>query len=423
MLYAQVCVNTPLGRRIGPSLGADVQPGWRDRAFTYAVPESLAGRLQPGHLVWVQFRSRRLQAVVLSVTSQPPEFDTREIISLVWAQPVLTPAQLDLAHWISEYYLTPLIDALRMMLPVRITQRGRTVYVSAGDPHPDGLTGRQEALLRRLDEGEATWAEIKEELPKLTQAADLEPLLDMGLVTREVAFSSPPPRPKVERVVKLRAGASGADALRGLERRSPQADVLEWLAQQADPLPSQRELCAAVKCAPATLRALEAAGHVKLLPGEVLRRTVPEAALPAALAGLADEPALAAALAAAPVAPADATEWRARNSVTRKVLAALAKRDLIEIVTDEPAVMLLVPHPELPGLLRKMRFTDRHHRVLEALQAAGGEAKAARLYEDAGADLERLRGLEAAGLVELREEVVWRDPLAGIEFTPDSAPP
>ena len=158
MLYADVCVNTPLGRRAGAAADAGTE------TFTYAVPDRLAGRVQPGHLAWVPFRGRRLQGVVLSLNDAAPDFDTHEIISLVWAEPVLTPAQIALAHWVSGYYLAPLIEALRLMLPAGLSQRGRTVLVRTARPVPSGLTPRQTALLDRIARQEGDWAEVTEGL-------------------------------------------------------------------------------------------------------------------------------------------------------------------------------------------------------------------------------------------------------------------
>ena len=126
---------------MGTSLGADRAKDLDSRTFTYRVPEHLAGRVQPGHLVWVPFRSRRLQAVVLALAEHEPAFDTLDVEAFVWAQPVLTPLQIQFAHWISAYYLAPLIEALRLMLPARISQRGRTVFA------------RSRACARRPDTG------------------------------------------------------------------------------------------------------------------------------------------------------------------------------------------------------------------------------------------------------------------------------
>ena len=234
MLYADVCVNTPLGRRVGGG-GAD-DDGEFDplgQAFTYAVPDRLAGRLHPGHLAWVPFRGRRLQAVVLKLGDVPPDFDTHEIISLVWAQPLLTPAQIALAYWISDTYLAPLIESLRLMLPVGLSQRGRTVLVRTQEPAPPDLTATQAALLARIAQSEGEWAEVSEGLRGVTQKADLLPLLAKELVTQEVAFPSPPPRPKTDRQVRLLADAEAiARALPTLGRASKQADALAWLTNQ-----------------------------------------------------------------------------------------------------------------------------------------------------------------------------------------------
>ena len=55
MLYAEVCVNTPLGQRPLPQPAAEAEDVL-GRTFTYAVPDRLIDRLEPGHLAWVPFR-------------------------------------------------------------------------------------------------------------------------------------------------------------------------------------------------------------------------------------------------------------------------------------------------------------------------------------------------------------------------------
>ena len=51
-----------------------------------------------------------------------------------------------------------------------------------------------------------------------------------------------------------------------------------------------------------------------------------------------------------------------------------------------------------------------------------GAAWIGRVYAETGATIKTLRDLEAAGLVTLAEEMIWRDPLAGQTFTTDHAP-
>lgn len=364
MLYADVCVNTPLGAR-GPQPEAGDDPA--GKTFTYAVPERLVGRLQPGHLAWVPFRGRRLQAVVLRLSDAAPQFDTREIISLVWAEPLLNAAQLDLAAWISETYLAPLIESLRLMLPAGLTQRGRTVFVRTAKLAPSGLPPTQQALLARIAEGAGEWAEVSRGLRGVTQRDDLEPLLALGLVSREIAFPTPPPRPKTDRQVRLLADAEAiARALPTLGRASKQADVLAWLegarerGDAAGTGVGLDRVCAAVGCTPGPVKALAERGWVTITPG----------------AG------------------------RGRPAMVAPALAPEAMADAII----------------------ELRGAAKHRAVLEALLAHDGPAWIGWVYAETGATLDTLRDLEAAGLVTVAEEMVWRDPLAGYEFKLDRPP-
>ena len=226
MIYADVCVNTPLGRRTGAS------PDALTGTFTYAVPQHLVGRVEPGHLVWTPFRGRHLQAVVLRLSDAAPSFDTQEIISLVWAQPVLTSTQIVLAYWISDYYVAPLIESLLLMLPVGLSQRGHNVLARTAKPASSDLTPNQTALLARIAQKEGDWAAISEGLRGVTQRADLDPLIAQG--ARHARSCAPLATPTAERSIGRcacrwrgghRTGAAGSG------RGSKQADVLACLAR------------------------------------------------------------------------------------------------------------------------------------------------------------------------------------------------
>jgi primosomal protein N' (replication factor Y) len=424
MLYADVCVNTPLGARVGLSLGADSPDDPTIRTFTYSVPEKLAHRLQPGHLVWVLFRGRRLQAIVMSIGSVAPKFDTLPIEAVVWSQPPLTPAQLKLARWMSAYYMAPLIESLRLMLPVGISQRGRTVLVRTSDPAPARLTPTQTALLERIAQEEGSWAEITEDVRNVTQARDLEPLIDAGLVTREVAFLTPPPHPKYVRQVRLLVDAAGvAAALPTLGHASKQADALAWLAAQTDPLPTLRDLCAGAGCSEEAVRSLAERGWAHLIPKRAtLRRLVADADLPAALAKLDRSPKQAAALALIPAQWADETEFRAAHQVDAATLRILADKGLIERVEEPAYVTSTLDRAAAREAIVELRGGARLSAVLEALLRHDGPAWTGWVYAETDANAQTLRDLEEAGLVALSDEMVWRDPLAGRQFASDEAP-
>ena len=87
-------------------------------AFTYAVPESLRGQLQPGSRVLVPFRKKAMVGVVLELPTTPPEGTrVREIHKVLDLLPALTPKLLELGQWMAAYYLAPIGESLRAMLP------------------------------------------------------------------------------------------------------------------------------------------------------------------------------------------------------------------------------------------------------------------------------------------------------------------
>src|SRR5947208_14827414 len=86
-----------------------------DQAFTYALPETLRHRVQPGCRVLVPFGTRRLTGVIVKLHDRPPEGTLKEVLRLVDEEPVLDAELLALGSWISQYYCAPLGEVLRSM--------------------------------------------------------------------------------------------------------------------------------------------------------------------------------------------------------------------------------------------------------------------------------------------------------------------
>ncbi len=111
-----------------------------DTAFTYRVPEGM----QPviGGRVLVPFRQQRMSGVVIALHDHAPNVQAKNIFSVLDAAPVLDPQLLQLGKWISDYYLAPLGEVFRTMLPLaaefkqaiayRITNEGQMALHLAG---------------------------------------------------------------------------------------------------------------------------------------------------------------------------------------------------------------------------------------------------------------------------------------------------
>jgi primosomal protein N' (replication factor Y) len=125
------------------------------RTFTYAIPRSLEGRVEAGSRVVVPFRRRAMIGVVVEVRDQEfsapiekakddaearssqrgAEKTIREIAEVLDGVPALTPSLVELGKWVASYYLAPVGEVFRAMLPpavevrhereVRLTDAGR----------------------------------------------------------------------------------------------------------------------------------------------------------------------------------------------------------------------------------------------------------------------------------------------------------
>jgi primosomal protein N' (replication factor Y) len=137
-------------------------------SFTYAVPDALQGTVQPGSRVLVPFRKKVMVGVVVELAEAAPQgTKIREIVRVLDFVPALTPKLIELAHWIAGYYLAPVGEVFRAMLPpvtevkaqrqIILTDAGREAAESlSGGELSHGLTSIEAAFLAKLKEKKGT---------------------------------------------------------------------------------------------------------------------------------------------------------------------------------------------------------------------------------------------------------------------------
>ena len=96
------------------------------------TPSRITWISRPVHLVRVPFATRRLRGVVVGLRDTANVDYTKPIGSLVEDEPLLTPARIELARWVADYYMASPFDALAPMLPPGLRSRSRT-YVQLKD--------------------------------------------------------------------------------------------------------------------------------------------------------------------------------------------------------------------------------------------------------------------------------------------------
>ena len=99
-----------------------------DRTFTYRLEEEAP----VGGRVVVPFRNAKLIGVVTRLHDEPPPVEAKLVESVLDREPILTAELMKLGTWIAQYYLAPLGEVLRTMLPLAAEVRRRTLYRITG---------------------------------------------------------------------------------------------------------------------------------------------------------------------------------------------------------------------------------------------------------------------------------------------------
>jgi primosomal protein N' (replication factor Y) (superfamily II helicase) len=261
-LYCEVALPVPL-----------------DRTFTYAAREGQ--HPQRGSRVIAPFRNEKLIGVVLSVTATPPaDFEARTIEAVLdqaadlsaEAEPLLSEALLSLAEWIAQYYLAPIGEVLRGMLPLmaevrrtvyyRITDLGRDVFADsvgnqAGIPFAAKtkakLSAEEQNIPRRVLERLASGEPVKVSALRTATGATLSVLAALvrkKWIARETAAAErdarrterfavliaetrlPTLTPKQQAILGELAACSGEIAIAELRKRDLPSSTLQTLVRR-----------------------------------------------------------------------------------------------------------------------------------------------------------------------------------------------
>ena len=224
--------------------------------FTYAIPDALRDSVQPGSRVLVPFRSKSLVGVVVEhVQYAPPATRIREIIKPIDFLPALTPKLIALAHWIAGYYLAPIGEVFRAMLPpvtelrterqIVLTELGREG--AAKDPDTTGSLSpqRHTFLLRLQEKGGAIPLTAASKLG--LDESELQRLRRAGFI--EFRESMLGRKPKMQRILAWKASTSLPDAPAAAQHAAPDPAKMPTPIPPKPKAAPQREKIAMVQAA------------------------------------------------------------------------------------------------------------------------------------------------------------------------------
>ena len=227
MGYAEVSVNSPIAQR---------------RTFSYAIPSGLS--IDVGQAVWVPFGDKLLQGIVLELSCYPSVEETKEIAGVIEPRPLLSPSRVLLARWLGEHYLSPLFDAVALMLPPGF-ERKVVTFISSPSILPERdisslPQGQRHVLELTRVRGKVGLRELEKALGARQARLVISKLIGQGLVVRNYEMEPIRARPKYERYLSLKVKASEAQLEVAKLRKKgakKQAALLDFLTQQSNPIP------------------------------------------------------------------------------------------------------------------------------------------------------------------------------------------
>lgn len=99
--------------------------GVSDLVYDYSIPTQLSS-IQAGCRVEVFLRRRLVTGTVLELCAPAPEWEDKlsPLIRLLDTEPLISEEMMSLAKWVAEYYLCPLEQIMRCLLPETLREGG-----------------------------------------------------------------------------------------------------------------------------------------------------------------------------------------------------------------------------------------------------------------------------------------------------------
>lgn len=244
------------------------------RTFSYAIPSHIEATV--GLAVWVPFGPRIIQGIIIQLSEYPQVEATREIVGVVDKRPVLFPSQLELARWISDYYVAPLFDSAALMLPPGFERNLVTFFHLVPDVEDSvvsSLSPDQKLVWDLLQQkGKVTLREIENDLGQRKAKLVVNYMLQKGLVRKSQELENKRVRPKA--ALSLRLVVEPQEAFREAERiahRAPQQSALLCLLGERGAYVPLAEAKTRVRCSQATVQALVTKGLIAVESISVIR--------------------------------------------------------------------------------------------------------------------------------------------------------
>jgi primosomal protein N' (replication factor Y) len=230
--------------------------------LTYEIPAAWDPQAQPGVRARVLIGRRRLTGLIVKVHEDRPEgVNLRPLVEILDREPVVPKDLLELARFTADYYMAPLGEVVRSMLPADLPPWGdRKVWLTDAGALSLPRGASEAAVIEALREGgRMTVAELQSRVGAL-------PDLDAVLATLAEGgrIGTAEHRARSARYINAVELAPGelADHLAKAGRSVAGREVINYLAALGRPA-TTAEVTATIECTPAVVRRLVSLGVLR----------------------------------------------------------------------------------------------------------------------------------------------------------------
>lgn len=176
------------------------------KLYTYSVPLALANEVQPGVRVVVQFGKKKLySAIVYRVHGNAPEaYQTKDIVQVIDAEPLVSDVQLRFWEWMASYYMCTLGEVMKAALPSGLKMESETL-VGVGESFvmSEFLNDSEACVMDALEDGRnLTIQQLVSKVDVPNPMGVIKSLLDKKILSIHESIE-PAFKPKYEDYVRL----------------------------------------------------------------------------------------------------------------------------------------------------------------------------------------------------------------------------
>ena len=200
------------------------------KLFTYAVPENLISECKIGKRAIIQFGKKKIYTgIIKNIHTEKPEYETKNIISVIDNNPIINKLQFELWDWTAEYYMCTLGEIYKAALPAGLKLESETNIILTGDADYSGISEKEEFIIGLLTNEDFLPLSKLEKETDFNVLPVVKKLIDKNIVRAE-EYIKKRYKPKFEEYIsmpeKLNDEKYLSEVLEKLKRAKKQTELL-----------------------------------------------------------------------------------------------------------------------------------------------------------------------------------------------------